>query len=195
MVSSQKSANIAEQKLADLAEANQTFLLDDIEQFDKACEFAPECMPQIYYLRRAGFPVYENTLCKFLPSGEYAFEEILTELKKATKYIFLEYFITQEGKIWNSIHDILKRKVLQGVLVRVLYDDIGSFLTLPKDFAARLEKEGIHCRVFNPFRPVLSSIQNNRDHRKIMSIDGTVAFTGGFNLADEYINEVEKHGH
>ena len=97
--------------------------------------------------------------------------------------------------MWDAIHGILRRKAAQGVLVRVLYDDMGSFLTLPRDYARRLAAEGIDCRVFNPFRPVLSSIQNNRDHRKIVSIDGRTAFTGGFNLADEYINAIEKHGH
>lgn len=97
--------------------------------------------------------------------------------------------------MWNTIHDILREKVQEGVEVRVLYDDIGSVLTLPKDYAKRLNQEGIQCRVFNRFRPVLSSLQNNRDHRKIVSVDGEVAFTGGFNLADEYINAIEKHGH
>ena len=74
--------------------------------------------------------------------------------------------------------------------VRVLYDDIGSFLTLPRNYPAMLARDGIQCRIFNPFRPVLSSLQNNRDHRKLIIIDGETVFTGGFNLADEYINAI-----
>ena len=97
--------------------------------------------------------------------------------------------------MWNTVLDILKRKVAQGVKIRVIYDDMGCFFLLPKNYAKHLEKLGIECVVFNPFRPLLSVIQNNRDHRKIAVIDGKVAFTGGINLADEYINGYEKHGH
>ena len=120
---------------------------------------------------------------------------ILEALKNAKHYIFLEYFIIQDGKMWSSIYSILKEKAKQGVRIRVLYDDIGCFLTLPKNFPAMLHDDGIECKVFNPFRPILSSIQNNRDHRKILSVDGRIAITGGFNLADEYINEIPKHGY
>lgn len=116
-------------------------------------------------------------------------------MKKAQKYIFIEYFIIKDGLMWQSILDILKEKVSQGVEVRVIYDDIGCFLALPKDYAMQLKNIGIKCEVFNPFRPVLTAIQNNRDHRKITVIDGKVAFTGGLNLSDEYINTYEKHGY
>ena len=131
----------------------------------------------------------------FFPTGESAFIKILEALKNAKHYIFLEYFIIQDGKMWSSIYSILKEKAKQGVRIRVLYDDIGCFLTLPKNFPAMLHDDGIECKVFNPFRPILSSIQNNRDHRKILSVDGRIAITGGFNLADEYINEISKHGY
>ena len=97
--------------------------------------------------------------------------------------------------MWGSILEVLKRKASQGVTVRLIYDDMGCFFTLPKDYPAQLKKYGIQCAVFNPFRPVLTVKQNNRDHRKIAVIDGKVAFTGGINLADEYINAIEKHGH
>ena len=120
---------------------------------------------------------------------------LLQELKKAQRYIFLEYFIIQEGCMWNSILEILKEKAAQGVKVRVLYDDIGCFLKLPQDYDSQLRSVGIDCRVFNRFKPVLTSMQNNRDHRKIAVIDGKVAFTGGINLADEYINAIERFGH
>lgn len=156
----------------------------------------PEHLTQIKYLQDfAGFPVYTDTQTRYLSPGEKKLKVLLEELKKAEKYIFLEYFIVQEGSMWNSILEVLKQKVSQGVLVRLIYDDMGCFLTLPKDYPTQLRKLGIQCAVFNPFRPLLTVKQNNRDHRKIAVIDGKVAFTGGINLSDEYINAIEKHGH
>lgn len=156
----------------------------------------PSNINQIRYLQDfAGFPVYEGCPTKYLSPGEKFFERLLEELEKAERYIFMEYFIVQEGTMWSEILEILKRKAAQGVKVRLMYDDIGSFLILPKNFPSTLSRYGIECRVFNPFRPFLAAKQNNRDHRKIASIDGKVAFTGGINLADEYINAIEKHGH
>ena len=140
-------------------------------------------------------PIYGNTRVCYFSQGEYAFERMLEELEKAEKYIFLEYFIIQEGVLWGSILDILHRKAQQGVDVRVIYDDVGCMYTLPRDYPASLERMGIRCRVFGPLVPILSIRQNNRDHRKIMVIDGRAAFTGGMNLADEYINEIERFGH
>ena len=143
----------------------------------------------------AGFPIFDATNARYFSPGEQFVEPFLTELRKAQKYIFLEYFIVEEGVVWNSVLEILKEKAAQGVEVRLLYDDIGCFLTLPKNYAKQLEEYGIQCMTFNPFRPILSVMQNNRDHRKITSIDGKVAFTGGINLADEYANIIEKHGY
>lgn len=156
----------------------------------------PEHLPQIRYLQEfAGFPIYGNSTTKFLSPGERKFEALKEELAKAEKYIFLEYFIIQEGFMWDEIFEILTRKVQEGVLVRIIYDDMGCFLILPKNFSKKLAKNGIECAVFNPFKPFLTVKQNNRDHRKIAVIDGKVAFTGGVNLADEYINAVVKFGH
>lgn len=153
-------------------------------------------LTQIRYLQDfAGFSVYADTRTQYLTPGEKALKVLLEELDKAEHYIFLEYFIVQEGEMWNSILEILKKKAARGVLVRLIYDDMGCFLTLPKDYPAQLKKMGIQCAVFNPFRPLLTVKQNNRDHHKIAVIDGKVAFTGGINLADEYINVKEKHGH
>lgn len=123
------------------------------------------------------------------------YEVLLSELEKAENYIFLEFFIVQEGVMWDSILAILKEKARQGIKVRLIYDDMGCFFLLPNDYPKRLAKDGIECTMFNPFRPFLTAKQNNRDHRKIISIDGKVAFTGGINLADEYINAIEKYGH
>ena len=164
--------------------------------YDAAIEKNPECTRQFRYLQDfAGFPIYDGTKTKYLSPGEMKFEYLVQELEKAEKYIFLEYFIVQEGKMWNTILEILKRKAAEGVTVRLLYDDFGCFSLLPKDYPKQLKKYGIECAIFNPFRPFLTIKQNNRDHRKIVSIDGKVAFTGGINLADEYINAIDKHGH
>ncbi len=164
--------------------------------YEKAEKKIPEYLPQVEYLQNyAGFPIYENTQTKYLSPGEVKFEYLVEELRKAEKYIFLEYFIVQEGKMWNTILDILKEKASRGVLIRILYDDMGCFFLLPKNYPKELKKYGIECIAFNPFRPILSTVQNNRDHRKIAIVDGKVAFTGGINLADEYINAIEKHGH
>lgn len=147
-----------------------------------------------YIEKVAHCPVYSNTCTEYFPRGELMFDSILTELKKANKYIFLEFFIIEPGEMWNSILAILEEKARAGVEVRVLYDDIGCMFTLPRDYAQRLRKRGIKCSVFNRFRPVLSVRMNNRDHRKILVIDGKAAYTGGVNLADEYINKKERFG-
>ncbi len=166
------------------------------DAYDEAVTMFPQESSQIRYLQQfAGFPIYDATQTEYYSPGEKFFPVFLEELEKAETYIFMEYFIIQEGVMWDAVLEILKEKAGQGVDVRIIYDDIGCFLTLPKNYARQLEQMGIQCAVFNPFRPILSAIQNNRDHRKIASIDGKVAFTGGLNLSDEYINVYEKHGH
>lgn len=148
-----------------------------------------------YLKNMAGMPAFKNTESTYLPFGEEAFAAMKQELEKAEKYIFMEYFIISEGKMWDELLDILVRKAAAGIDVRLVYDDFGCLMTLPEGYHKHLEKLGIKCSVFNPFVPVLSSVFNNRDHRKITVIDGKVAFTGGINLADEYINEIERFGH
>ncbi len=140
-------------------------------------------------------PPYGNTVTQYFPDGEMTFEHLIKELKKAERYIFMEYFIIEEGEMWDSILEILKEKASIGVDVRVIYDDIGSLLTLPYRYDKKLEAMGIKCCVFNPLIPLLSLKLNNRDHRKIAVIDGHTGFTGGINLADEYINKIQKYGH
>ena len=148
-----------------------------------------------YILNYAKCPVYNNTETTYFKIGEEKFEALLRELKKAEKFIFLEYFIIQEGKMFNSILEILEEKAKQGVDVRLIYDDVGCIVTLPHNYKNTLEAKGIKCRVFNPIKPFFTRRLNNRDHRKIVVIDGDVGFTGGINLAGEYINEYEKHGY
>ena len=144
--------------------------------------------------RGGGFPVYENTQVTYFPSGEAKFAALLPQLESATQYIFLEYFIIDEGLMWGRILEILARKAAQGVDVRVMYDGTCEFSTLPRDYPRRLESLGIRCKVFAPVTPFVSTHYNYRDHRKILVVDGRVGFTGGVNLADEYINHVEKYG-
>ena len=148
------------------------------------------------YLNREGcFPVYDDTEVTFFPLGEYKFEAMLEELEKAQSYIFMEYFIIEEGLMWGRILDVLSRKAKEGVDVRVMYDGMCEITTLTYDYAERLAALGIKAKAFSPVRAFISTHYNYRDHRKILSIDGRVAFTGGVNLADEYINEVERFGH
>lgn len=144
--------------------------------------------------RGGGFPVYENTQVTYFPSGEAKFAALLPQLESATQYIFLEYFIIDEGLMWGRILEILARKAAQGVDVRVMYDGTCEFSTLPRDYPRRLEALGIRGKVFAPVTPFVSTHYNYRDHRKILVVDGRVGFTGGVNLADEYINHVEKYG-
>lgn len=148
-----------------------------------------------YISQGAGYPVYKNTLVKYFPTGEMYYAQLLKELEKSTHFIFMEYFIFTDGKMWNEIFNILKKKATQGVDIRIIYDDLGSSLGLPSHFMKRLQSYGIKVKAFNKIAPVLSLGQNNRDHRKIVVVDGNVAFTGGINIADEYINAKVKHGH
>ncbi|MBQ7667930.1 MAG: cardiolipin synthase [Clostridia bacterium] len=143
----------------------------------------------------AGFPVTKNNKVDYYPLGEEAFPVILSELKKAEKFIFFEYFIVNHGKMWDSILEILEEKASNGVEVRVMYDDLGCLGTLKSSYPKFLEKKNIKCVAFNRLSPLSSIVINNRDHRKILVIDGKVAFSGGINIADEYINIGSKFGH
>ena len=148
------------------------------------------------YLRRSGcFPLFRNTEAKYFSSGEETFQALLRELERAEKYIFLEFFIIEEGYMWGKVLEILTRKAAQGVDVRVLYDGICELTHLPGHYSRLLREKGISAKVFTPILPVVSSQYNYRDHRKILVVDGRTAFTGGINLADEYINRVERFGY
>lgn len=140
-----------------------------------------------------GFPLVKHHTSKYYPFGEDMFLNMCEDLKKAEKYIYVEYFIIQSGKFWDTLACIMAQKVTQGVDVRVMYDDLGSIGTFSVVDALELSKKGIKCIPFNPFLFVKSQL-NNRDHRKLMVIDGKVAYSGGINLADEYINETHPFG-
>ncbi|MBR4025256.1 MAG: cardiolipin synthase, partial [Firmicutes bacterium] len=187
---------MVKERTAELIEATK-----DMLQQDKDTLYAPELIESgtddlCRYVNRSGcFPIYKNTSTTFFPSGEAKFEAMLEELKKAEKFIFLEYFIITEGFMWGSILKILADKAAQGVDVRVMYDGMCEISTLTADYPKRLAKLGIKCKPFSAIHPFLSSHYNYRDHRKILVIDGKVAFNGGVNLADEYINKEERFGH
>lgn len=156
-----------------------------------------ETFPRLakYVQTIGGFPVYKGNECQYYKLGEEFLESLLINLQKAEKFIFLEYFIIEEGKMWDSILEILKEKARKGVEVRVMYDDAGCLSTLPSSYFKKLNKFGIKAVRFNPFRPSLNTYLNYRNHRKICVIDGEIGYIGGINLADEYINEIERFGH
>lgn len=157
---------------------------------------APLIYPQAkYLLDYALAPTYNNTETTYFPLGDDMFPVMLSELNKAEKFIFMEYFIIEDGLMLNSILDILKEKASRGVDVRFMYDSLGSIAKAPVDIVRDLRKAGIRCFEFNTFRSILDNRYNNRDHRKICVIDGNVGFTGGVNLADEYINVKTIYGH
>ena len=139
--------------------------------------------------------VYDHTDSQFFANGEEMWQQMLEDLKRAEKFIFLEYYIVDEGLMWDSILEILEEKAAQGVEVKMLYDDIGCMVTLPGDYTVYLRSKGIDAHKFNKVIPRMTVAYNNRDHRKILVIDGQISYTGGINLADEYINHIERFGH
>lgn len=175
-------------------------ILSQTEHFapsESACskeELPEELQSLASYLNSCGFPCYQNTQAQYFPLGDDAFEVMCDELQKAEHFIFLEYFIIEEGDVWGRILKILEEKVRAGVEVRVLYDGTCTFYRLPYGYPKRMEALGIRCKMFAPLRPLVSTYYNNRDHRKIAVIDGRVGFTGGVNLADEYANLVSVYG-
>ena len=150
----------------------------------------------VRWMNRSGcFPAYAGSQTTYYPIGEEMFKSMIYELQRAERFIFLEYFILEEGYMWGSILEILLEKAAAGVEVRVMYDGMCEISTLPAGYWQKLRERGINAKAFAPVMPLLSSHYNYRDHRKIMVIDGKTAFTGGINLADEYINRKEKYGH
>ena len=148
-----------------------------------------------YIQKYAGYPVYENTDVEFFSDASDGLAAQKEEMKKAKKFIFMEYHAIEDAESWQGIQEILVQKVKEGVEVRIFYDDMGSIGFINTDFVKRMEKLGIQCRVFNPMMPIINVFLNNRDHRKITIIDGEVGFTGGYNLANEYFNLTHPYGH
>ena len=150
---------------------------------------------QSEYLRKgAGYPVYQNTDVEFYGDTVQALEAQKAEMRRAQKFIFMEYHAIEDSVAWRGIEEILVEKAAEGLDVRVFYDDMGSIGFINKDFMEKMKRKGIQCRVFNPLMPILNVFMNNRDHRKITVIDGKVGFTGGYNLANEYFNLTHPYG-
>lgn len=163
---------------------------------DRLREADPQAARQAEYLRTAaGVPCWDATKIDYYPVGEDFFPALCRALESAERFILIEYFIIQSGTVWDEVHDILRRKAAQGVSVFLMYDDFGCMATLPPKFGAQLFAEGINVTASNRIRPVFSRRYNNRDHRKIVVVDGLVAFTGGINLADRYMNREVVYGH
>lgn len=188
--------NALQKRVIQLSEEGRGQLPQPLAAADALAQADPGAASLARYLhgKGGGFSVYQNTAVTYFPSGEAKFEELLRQLETAREYIFLEYFIIDEGLMWGRILEVLARKAAEGLDIRVMYDGTCEFTTMPRDYPERLEKLGIKCRVFSPVQPFVSTHYNYRDHRKILVIDGRVGFTGGVNLADEYINHIEKYG-
>lgn len=196
MVQLQMETKIQAKRIADINSRTRHYLKQDeavLAKLKKASNSSGSLTR--YLIDQCGFPAYENTNFRYYPLGDDFFRDLIPELKKAEQFIFLEYFIIQPGVMWDGILKILEEKAAAGVEVRILYDGMNSFSNVPHNYPKLLEQKNIKCRIVNPIRPVISTSQNNRDHRKILVIDGRVAYTGGVNLADEYINRKVRFGH
>ena len=171
-------------------------LLPDNESQQKELRQAVPAFSNIarYLKKYAGCPVWKNTAVTYYPDAAEGLEAQLADLKKAEKFIFMEYHAIEDKISFRKIVNVLREKVQEGVEVRIFYDDIGSLGFINMDFVKRMEALGIHCRVFNPVGPWVNLFLNNRDHRKITVIDGKVGFTGGYNLADEYFHITSPYG-
>lgn len=187
---------VLKKRVTQILKNTKNKITQDKSVIDKAEEICPDVADLNYYLNKSGrFPLYENTDVTYYPIGEKMFQSMLVELNKAKDFIFMEYFIVDDGYMWDNILEVLIKKANEGVDVRVMYDGTCEFALLPRTYPSSLEKLGIHCKVFSPVSPFISTHYNYRDHRKIMVIDGKTAYNGGINMADEYINYTHKYGH
>lgn len=186
-----------EQARRDLQNLNYAAALSPLHSAaDKLAQESPAAAVQSNYIAYAAkTPPLQNTQAEFLPGGEIMLEKMLDEISRAQHYVFIQYFIIKAGVMWDRLLAALAEKAAQGLDVRVIYDDLGSAFTLPVDFHKTMEEKGIRCGVFNRFTPILSARHNNRNHCKMCIIDGIIAFTGGVNIADHYININCKFGH
>lgn len=172
----------------------------DYHQLDDAIsqevmQESPTIFEQMNYIQTFAYaPIHNDTKTKYYAMGEDMMDDLFHDLRQAKKFIFLEFFIVSEGEFFHQVLEILKEKVKEHVDVRLIYDDLGSITFLSSDFYQRMENLGIKCIPFNRFVPILSMIHNNRNHRKMIIIDGKISYTGGINLADEYINLYPKYG-
>ena len=186
-------AKYLRERMQKVEQAHQTELAQPEGQTD-ALDISSRNLSR-YVAKFGPYPAWKDTAAHYFSCGEEMYPQLLADLDKAEKFIFLEYFIAEPGKMLDAIVEILAQKAKEGVDVRFMYDGIGCIQTLPNKYYRYLQEKGIKCACFQPFRPLMSIIQNNRDHRKITVIDGRVAYTGGMNLADEYINARVRFGY
>lgn len=176
--------------------SDREILPENTEVLAKLQQENPEVAALARYIAGTGnYPVFRDTRVDYYPLGENMWKAMLEDLKRAERFIFMEFFIIDEGMMWGQILDILAEKARAGVEVYVMYDGMCEFSTLTRDYPERMRRLGIKCRAFSPMTPFLTTAYNYRDHRKILVIDGKIAYNGGVNLADEYINERERFGH
>ena len=187
---------LLKRRCAQVIDESRNSLKQDPAVLARAAQEAPALVGLQRFVARTGcFPAYDRCRVRYFPLGDALFPVLLEELEKAETFIFLEFFIVDEGLMWGRVLDILARKAAAGVDVRVIYDGTNEFFNLPRSYPQKLEALGIRCQSFAPVHPFVSTHYNSRDHRKILVVDGRVAFTGGVNLADEYINRVKRFGH
>ncbi len=187
---------VLNRRLGELMNETAALLPDRRPEPEGMAQAAPELVGLSRYAWKQGrYPVYGNTAVKYLSSGEASLEAMLEDLRRAEDFIFLEFFIIDEGYMWGRVLKVLEEKARQGVQVRVMYDGTCALFRLPYRYPELLKKLGIQCKMFSPIRPMISTHYNNRDHRKILVVDGRVAYTGGVNLADEYVNRLNRFGH
>lgn len=181
--------------LRDKIRKSRSYISQNNIVFEEFCKKSSEYAGLANYLfKDEYFPIYSNDDITYYPLGELVFDAIKQEILNAKDYIFMEFFIVSQGDLLSELLDILEKKVQDGVEVRLLYDGSNMF-SLPKHYYDFICSKGIYCKIFSPVTAIISSYQNNRDHRKIVVIDGKVAFTGGINIADEYVNRKVRFGH
>ncbi len=187
---------LLKRRFADIIAETAESIPQDEAVLERAAAEAPALAGLTRYVGRTGcYPAFDHCRVRYFPLGDELFPALLEELEKAEKFIFLEFFIVDEGLFWGRVLEILARKAAEGVDVRLLYDGTNEFFNLPRSYPKKLEALGIQCRSFAPVHPFVSTHYNYRDHRKILVVDGRVALTGGVNLADEYININSRFGH
>jgi len=192
---SQTNSGGLRKRLSNVEKKTNVFFEYPETAYREAVEAISSAQKMLHYMKNnTPFPIYQNTETEYFRNGQSMLSRLLEDLQAAKHYIFMEYFIIADGVMWESILAVLQERVRTGVDVRIIYDDIGSMPTLPPAYAKKLRAMGIRCEKFNPFHPFLTSTQNNRDHRKITVIDGQIAYTGGINLADEYIDKKIRFG-
>ncbi|MCD8248937.1 MAG: cardiolipin synthase [Lachnospiraceae bacterium] len=196
MIGNKRPSRRLAKRLAKVKDGMQETMAQNEDILEEICEKDSQTAGGLAYIGKyGGYPVWKNTSVKYYRVGEEMFTDMLEDIQKARHYIFLEYYIIAEGVMWDMILELLQRKVKEGVDVRLIYDDVGCVSLLPVRYAQKLEEMGIRCMAFNRFIPFFSVVMNNRDHRKILVVDGHTAYNGGINLADEYINRKMRFGH